>query len=76
MQASLSIGKTRVAQEHARSLQEAMRPPPSRGNRPRARRRPSLVLLDHRFAPHANGRPRAEQALVSMIDDVAQTLVR
>ncbi len=76
MQASLSIEKSRVAQDHARSLQEAMRPHPTAGNRPRARRPPSFVLLDYRFAPHANGRPRAEQTLVSMIDDVAQTLVR
>jgi len=36
----------------------------------------SFVLLDYRFAPHANGRPRAEQTPVAMIDDVAQALVR
>jgi len=45
--------------------QPAECPPPS-----------SFVLLDYRFAPHANRRPRAEQALMPMIDDVAQTLVR
>lgn len=73
MQAWLSIEKSRVAQEHARRSRRQC----GRNDRgQRARRPPSFVLLDYRFAPHANWHPRAEQTLVSMIDDVAQTLVR
>ena len=74
MQASLSIEKCRVARICTIVAGGNAAPTASRHGR-------VLVaflfgLLDYRFAPHANWGPRAEQTLVSMIDDVAQTLVR